>query len=75
MKLPRIKSVGGCLAAILIAGCGGINNSRQTCPAAPAPQRDTKVPSRVPGYSLSDDRSHRLISDGLNGETFTGTAI
>jgi hypothetical protein len=72
MKPPRTKIVGECLAAILIAGCSGVNNSTADLSSATALHGDTKSPSRA-YYSLGDDRSHRPISDGLKGETFRGT--
>ena len=46
MKQPRIISVGGCLAALLVAGCGGMGpNSTANPLGGVAPEGATGVPS------------------------------
>ena len=45
MKQPRIVSAGGCLAALLVAGCGGMSPNSTASPlGGAAPQSAIGVP-------------------------------
>jgi hypothetical protein len=75
MKRPRIISAGGCVAALLLAACAGVRpNSTASLPSVTARSNPIAVPERVTEYSLSDSLLHTQTSDGLKGESLTGTA-
>ena len=53
MKGPRIISAGGCLAALLVAGCGGVSPNSMASPLGGSAQGAISLPS------LTDDNCAR----------------